>query len=76
MKEVTMSTSESDTERQARIEADIRRLFARYRRASNPDGPERLEEHESVIRRPAGGRFSSDARPVGSARFNDPPRAR
>jgi hypothetical protein len=70
-----MAISESDAERQARIEADIRRLFARYRRASNPDGSERLEEHESPIRRPAGGRFSSAARPVRSAQSTHPPRA-
>ena len=70
-----MAISESDTERQARIEADIRRLFARYRRASNPQGSERLEEHESPVRRPAGGRFSSGARPVDSAQPDHPPRA-
>jgi hypothetical protein len=75
MKEVTMAISESDTERQARIEADIRRLFARYRRASNPEGSEGLDEGAGPIRRPPGERFRSGARPVGSAQPNHPPRA-
>jgi hypothetical protein len=72
MKGVTMAITESDAERQARIEADIRRLFARYRRATNPEGSERNDS----VPRSAGGRFGPGARPVGRAQSAHLPRAR
>jgi len=67
-----MAITESEAERQARIEADIRRLFARYRRANKPEDSERNDS----VRRSAGGRFDPGARPLGSAQSARPPRAR
>jgi hypothetical protein len=69
-----MAISESDAERQARIEADIRRLFARYRRASDSDGDGSQEtaHAERRIQHPSAGRFGSHTRPVENAPRNRP----
>jgi hypothetical protein len=73
-----MAITESDAERQARIEADIRRLFARYRRApaSNGDGSEQTADNEPSVRGSSAGRFGSHTRPVKGAPPDRPPRAR
>jgi hypothetical protein len=77
MTEVTMAITESDAERQARIEADIRRLFARYRRVQNPAvaGSDQTVEAQDAPRRPGSGRFGAGSRPVTSASRKPPPRA-
>jgi hypothetical protein len=71
-----MAISESDAERQARIEADIRRLFARYRRVQNPAtaGSDQIDEAPYAPRRPASGRLGAASRPVTSASRKPPPR--
>jgi hypothetical protein len=69
-----MAISESDAERQARIEADIRRLFARYRRGSASDGDRSQEaaDAERRIQHPSTGRFGSHPRPAEKAPRNRP----
>lgn len=70
-----MATTESDAERQARIEADIRRLFARYRRASSSDsdGSQRTATRERPTRPPSAGRFGTHTRPARHASPDRPP---
>jgi hypothetical protein len=72
-----MAITESDDERQARIAADIRRLFARYRRVQDRplDGSQHAGEDASAAQRSTGGRFGSKARPDRSASRGTPPRA-
>ena len=48
-----MASTEDQAERQARIEEDIRRLFARYRRASGSEGSEGPDGDRHAEPRPA-----------------------
>jgi len=56
---MSISPDAERVERQARIEEDIRRLFARYRRQQQPEpeptrrfAPKRSGEHRSAAARP------------------------
>jgi hypothetical protein len=69
-----MAISESDTERQARIQEDIRRLFARYRRASGTDSdvtPQTADDERSP-RRASVGRFGPHTPPDSNAPASAP----
>jgi hypothetical protein len=51
-KEMTMASTEDQAQRQARIEADIRQLFARYRRTQQTEGSEEPDGAGSAHTRP------------------------